>query len=62
MPCFLGGGSSKYRFEPRRAHALMLCRKNPGLVWSCADDLGVDIHIANQVAWAFGGRGKGSKK
>lgn len=32
-------------------------QKNPGLVWSMADDLGVKITIANQITWAFGGRG-----
>ncbi|KAG8406940.1 NADH-dependent flavin oxidoreductase [Metarhizium acridum] len=30
--------------------------KNPGLVWSWADDLGVDIHVAHQIGWGFGGR------
>lgn len=37
-------------------------RKNPALVWQFAEDLGVDINIANQIKWAFGGRGSGSKK
>lgn len=32
-------------------------QKNPGLVWSFAEDLGVEIHLANQIKWAFGGRG-----
>lgn len=32
-------------------------QKNPGLVWSMAEDLGVKITIANQITWAFGGRG-----
>lgn len=36
-------------------------QKNPGLVWSFAEDLGVDINIANQIKWAFGGRGSGKK-
>ncbi|KAI0628110.1 FMN-linked oxidoreductase [Trametes polyzona] len=33
-------------------------QKNPGLVWSFADDLGVDIHVAGQIAWGFKGRAK----
>lgn len=31
-------------------------QKNPGLVWSWADDLGVAIHVAHQIGWGFGGR------
>ncbi|KAK0220093.1 FMN-linked oxidoreductase [Armillaria fumosa] len=30
--------------------------KNPGLVWSFADDLGVQITLANQIHWGFRGR------
>ncbi|EXV00407.1 hypothetical protein MHUMG1_08784 [Metarhizium humberi] len=30
--------------------------KNPGLVWSWADELGVTIHVAHQIGWGFGGR------
>lgn len=33
-------------------------QKNPGLVWSFADDLGVEGRWANQIRWGFGGRGK----
>lgn len=36
-------------------------QKNPALVWSMAEDLSVQIHIANQISWAFGGRG-GARK
>ncbi|KAJ9652373.1 NADH-dependent flavin oxidoreductase [Neophaeococcomyces mojaviensis] len=36
-------------------------QKNPGLVWTMAEDLGVDIRLANQIRWGFGGRGTGSK-
>ncbi|KAK0199672.1 hypothetical protein DFS33DRAFT_1387981 [Desarmillaria ectypa] len=32
-----------------------LFTKNPGLVWSFADDLGVSIEVANQV-WGLGGK------
>ncbi|KAL7894335.1 hypothetical protein HDV63DRAFT_160732 [Trichoderma sp. SZMC 28014] len=31
-------------------------QKNPGLVWAWAEDLGVTINIAHQIAWGFGGR------
>ena len=31
-------------------------QKNPGLVWSFAEDLGVQINVANQIRWGFGGR------
>ncbi|RDB27991.1 NADPH dehydrogenase afvA [Hypsizygus marmoreus] len=33
-------------------------QKNPGLVWSFADDLGVRIRHANQIRWGFEGRGR----
>jgi len=31
-------------------------QKNPGLVWSFADDLGVQLHQAHQIGWGFAGR------
>lgn len=31
-------------------------QKNPGLVWAFAEDLGVEINVANQIRWGFGGR------
>lgn len=33
-------------------------QKNPGLVYSFADDLEVDVKMANQIAWGFKGRTK----
>ncbi|CAH0033284.1 unnamed protein product [Clonostachys rhizophaga] len=30
--------------------------KNPGLVWAWADELGVNLHVAHQIGWGFGGR------
>ncbi|KAF4471104.1 NADH-dependent flavin oxidoreductase [Fusarium albosuccineum] len=33
-------------------------QKNPGLVYAYADELGVDVKMANQIGWGFGGRGK----
>jgi len=37
-------------------------QKNPGLVWSFADDLGVEIDYAHQISWGFHGKigGKGA--
>ena len=32
-------------------------QKNPGAVWQFAEDLGVQITVANQIEWAFFGRG-----
>lgn len=37
-------------------------QKNPALVWSWAEELGVEIHVANQIGWGFGGRGGAGKK
>jgi 2,4-dienoyl-CoA reductase-like NADH-dependent reductase (Old Yellow Enzyme family) len=39
-------------------------QKNPGLVWAWAEELGVEINLANQIRWGFGGRQgfKGAKK
>lgn len=28
--------------------------KNPALVWSWAEELGVEVRVANQIGWAFG--------
>ena len=36
-------------------------QKNPGLVWSMAEELGVEINVASQIRWAFKGRGGGKK-
>lgn len=33
-------------------------QKNPGLVWTWAEELNVEIQLANQIRWGFGGRGK----
>lgn len=37
-------------------------QKNPGLVWSFADDLDVMITAANQIKWGFHGRGAKSSE
>lgn len=34
-------------------------QKNPGLVWTFAEELGVEISMANQIRWGFAGRGGG---
>ncbi len=31
-------------------------QKNPGLVWTFAEDLDVEINMANQIRWGFGGK------
>jgi 2,4-dienoyl-CoA reductase-like NADH-dependent reductase (Old Yellow Enzyme family) len=36
-------------------------QKDPGLVWTWAEELGVEINVANQIRWGFGGR-PGAKK
>ncbi|KIW22107.1 uncharacterized protein PV07_12523 [Cladophialophora immunda] len=36
--------------------------KNPGLVWSWADDLGVQVRWANQIRWTVEGRTKRVRK
>ncbi|KAJ5467192.1 hypothetical protein N7475_004944 [Penicillium sp. IBT 31633x] len=35
-------------------------QKNPGLVWTWADDLNVEISMANQIRWGFASRGTGN--
>ena len=37
-------------------------QKNPGLVWTFAEELGVQVNVANQIRWGFGGRPGASKK
>ncbi|KAH8647252.1 putative NADH oxidase [Xylariales sp. PMI_506] len=37
-------------------------QKNPGLVSAFADDIGVDVKMANQIGWGFGGRGNQGRK
>ncbi|KAL8860599.1 MAG: hypothetical protein Q9178_002952 [Gyalolechia marmorata] len=31
-------------------------QKNPGIVWTFAEELDVEINVANQIRWGFGGR------
>ena len=37
-------------------------QKNPAIVWTFAEELGVQINIANQIRWGFGGRPGAPKK
>jgi 2,4-dienoyl-CoA reductase-like NADH-dependent reductase (Old Yellow Enzyme family) len=37
-------------------------QKNPGLVWTWAEELETRIKVANQIGWGFGGRAGGAKK
>lgn len=37
-------------------------QKNPGLVWTFAEELATEIHVARQIGWGFGGRAGGRKK
>jgi 2,4-dienoyl-CoA reductase-like NADH-dependent reductase (Old Yellow Enzyme family) len=37
-------------------------QKNPGLVWAWAEELGIQINVANQIRWGFGGRPGAPKK
>ena len=37
-------------------------QKNPGLVWTFAEELGVEVNVANQIRWGFGGRPGAPKK
>nr|KAK5435724.1 NADH-dependent flavin oxidoreductase [Exophiala xenobiotica] len=38
------------------AIAARMFQKNPALVWAWAEELGVEINVANQIRWGFGGR------
>lgn len=37
-------------------------QKNPAIVWTFAEELGVQINVANQIRWGFGGRPGAPKK
>ncbi|KAF5368861.1 hypothetical protein D9758_002879 [Tetrapyrgos nigripes] len=36
-------------------------QKEPGCVWTFAEELGIQLHVANQIAWGFYGRGVASR-
>jgi 2,4-dienoyl-CoA reductase-like NADH-dependent reductase (Old Yellow Enzyme family) len=58
----LGSGPLAQRLLDNGTADIIFCGrgflKNPGLVWAMADELGVEIHNANQIEWGFRGRGK----
>ena len=37
-------------------------QKNPGLVWTFAEELGVTLTVAHQIEWGFKGRGNVGRK
>ncbi|KAJ8516820.1 hypothetical protein ONZ45_g5906 [Pleurotus djamor] len=54
------GRTAQTILENNQADAIFVGRyfqKNPGAVWSFAEDLGVDINLAHQISWGFKGRG-----
>ncbi|XP_006463503.1 hypothetical protein AGABI2DRAFT_194309 [Agaricus bisporus var. bisporus H97] len=58
----LGSGPLAQRLLDNGTADIIFCgrgfQKNPGLVWAMADELGVEIHNANQIEWGWRGRGK----
>ena len=53
------GISAQDVLETDRADVVLVGRqfqKNPGQVWAMAEELGVEIHAAHQIEWAFKGR------
>ncbi|KAH8684869.1 putative mannose-1-phosphate guanyltransferase [Tricladium varicosporioides] len=55
------GEGSHGEHEIDAVFAGRMFQKNPGLVWSWAEELGVQINVANQIRWGFGGRPGASK-
>ncbi len=54
-----GKGSEELARGEEVLDAVMVGRyfqKEPGLVWKWAEELGVQINVANQIRWGFGGR------
>lgn len=59
------GVSAQDVLETDRADVIFVGRqfqKNPGQVWAMAEELGVEIHVARQIGWAFRGRSRKSNK
>ena len=59
------GISAQDVLETDRADVIFVGRqfqKNPGQVWAMAEELGVEIHVAHQIEWAFRGRGRKNDK
>ena len=54
-----GGKVAQHILESNRADVIFVGRqfqKNPGQVWAMADEIGVQLHHANQIGWGFAGR------
>ncbi|KAI9167978.1 NADPH dehydrogenase [Paramyrothecium foliicola] len=58
----IAGGKSEDDTPLDLIAAGRMFQKNPGLVWAWAEELGVDIQLAKQIGWGFGGRGATKKK
>ncbi|KDQ58341.1 hypothetical protein JAAARDRAFT_128661 [Jaapia argillacea MUCL 33604] len=53
---YVDGHTANAVVEQDKADVILVGRgfqKNPGLVWSMADDLGIRIHNAHQIEWGF---------
>lgn len=60
-----GKGSEEMAQGEQELDAVVVGRmfqKNPGLVWTWAEELGCQINVANQIRWGFGGRPGAPKK
>lgn len=58
------GKTAQRVLDENQADAVFVGRhfqKNPGAVWQFAEELGVVIHAAHQIEWAFYGRGVGRR-
>lgn len=55
------GKQAEELLEEGYADVVMVGRhftKDPGAVWSFADELDVKVRVASQIGWGFAGRGK----
>lgn len=52
----IAGGKSDGDVSIDLIAAGRMFQKNPGLVWQWADDLGIEVQVAHQIGWGFGGR------
>jgi 2,4-dienoyl-CoA reductase-like NADH-dependent reductase (Old Yellow Enzyme family) len=51
--------------EEESGDAVLVARafqRNPGLVWEWAEELGVEVRVANQIGWGFGQKQGGGVK
>ncbi|KAH6964463.1 hypothetical protein HG530_003814 [Fusarium avenaceum] len=52
----ISGGKDEDDVQVDLIAAGRMFQKNPGLVWAWAEDLDIEIQLANQIRWGFGGR------